>query len=200
MYPVITISREVGSGGHAIGEKVAEMLGIPFYDREIIEKVAQTTGYDAETVQSQGEYASALQKYLGSKFYNGLYLGDAQDEIFYAQKIFILEKAKEGPCVIVGRCADYILEEAKVPTLNVFIHADLEYRKKNVARQLNDENAPIEKILAGKAKGRKYYYRYYTDREWGDYQNYHLNLDSGYLGEDTCAQLIAEIAKAKQVD
>lgn len=187
MLPIITISREVGSGGHTIGKMVADQLGIPFYDREIIEQVALTTGYEIEKIEDKGEYASFLDKYLNSRFYNGLYLGDDQDKIFYAQKRVIVELAQKGPCVIVGRCADAILAEKNISSLNVFIHADLEVRKSHSQME--------EKALLKKDKGRQYYYRFYTERDWGDYSNYHLNLDSGYIGLEGCADIIIEVAK-----
>ncbi len=187
MLPVITISREVGSRGHAIGQMVAKALNIPFYDKEIIEKVSLSTGLASSFIEEKGEFASILDKYWNSRFVNGIYLGDDQDKIFYAQKKTILEYAQAGPCVIVGRCADAILEEEHIPSLNIFIHADIEFRQKNSG--LN------KKELIKKDKHRQTYYRFYTDRDWGDYHNYHLNLDSGFLKEETCTELIVNIAK-----
>ncbi|MDO4466215.1 MAG: cytidylate kinase-like family protein [Bacillota bacterium] len=190
MLPIITISREVGSGGHSIGKMVADQLGIPFYDRDIIEQVVVSTGYDVKKIEDKGEFASMWDKYLNARFYNGLYIGDDQDKIFSAQKKVILDLAQKGPCVIVGRCADAILAENNIPSLNVFVHADLETR---IKRSNLDE-----KTLVKKDKGRQYYYRFYTEREWGDYPNYHLNLDSGYLGLDACADIIAQVAQNKE--
>lgn len=192
MLPVITISREVGSRGHAIGQMVAKALNIPFYDRDIIEKVSLETGLNSEFIEDKGEFASIFEKYWNSRFVNGIYLGDDQDKIFYAQKKTILDYAAQGPCVIVGRCADAILADHNIPSLNVFIHADIDVRKKNSGLD--------EKTLQKKDKHRQTYYRFYTDRDWGDFNNYHLNLDSGYLGEQLCTDIIVKVVKEKEVD
>ena len=195
MYPIITISREVGSGGSVIARKVAEKLDIPFLDRTIIEEVAKNTGLQLEEAEKKGEFVSAIEKYFSSSFYNGLYLGDMQDKVYELQKKIILEQAAKGPCVIVGRCADYILQKAGIPSLNVFIHADLEYRKKYYEEYFGKQKEAVEKILAKKDKGRRQYYRYYTEREWGEFSNYQLNLDAGYLGEALCEEIILMAAK-----
>lgn len=195
MYPVITISREFGSGGHTIGKKVAEQLGIPFYDSEIVERVAIESGYDKEIIEDQGEYTSVLEKYFTTNLYAGKYFETPQDQMYRIQANIIKDLAKKGPCVIVGRCADYILESEDVKTLNVFIHADIKSRQVRVEKKYGKTDVPIEKRLAKKDKGRKAYYRYYTDRQWGDYKNYHMNIDSGALGEDKCVEILTSVAK-----
>ena len=111
MNTVITISREIGSGGHVIGELVAKKLGIPFMDKEFIREICKETGIDQKLVEMRDEFGSWSDKYFNYNFYNALYMGDPQDSIFKAETEIILEKANKGPCVIVGRCADYILEE-----------------------------------------------------------------------------------------
>lgn len=195
MYPVITISREFGSGGHTIGKMVAKKLGIPFYDSEIVEKVAQESGYDKEVIKDQGEYTSMWEKYFTTNLYAGKYVETPQDQMYRIQADIITDFAKKGPCVIVGRCADYILEEHGVKCLNVFIHADVKHRQIRVEEKYGKTDVPIEKRLSKKDKGRKAYYRYYTDRQWGDYKNYQLIVDSGALGEEKCVELIASVAK-----
>ena len=132
MYPVITISREFGSGGHSIGEKVAKQLNIPFLDQEIVNQVAEESGYAREMVEDQGEHASAANKWFDVSATSAMYFQSPQDEIFIIQKKVILEAAAKGPCVIVGRCADYLLRKADMKCLNVMIHADMEHRKKRV--------------------------------------------------------------------
>ena len=109
----------------------------------------------------------------------------------------ILDLAEKGPCVIVGRCADYILDTANIPALNVFIRANMEYRKAHVLERYGKTNVPIEKRLRKKDKGRKTYYRYYTDREWGQSNYYHISLDASYLGELTCVDIITSAARRK---
>ena len=198
MHPVITISREFGSGGHSISEKVAKKLGIPFYDGEIVTQVAAKSGYAKELIEEQGEYSSSANKWFDISAASAMYFQSPQDEIFIAQKKVILESAQKGPCVIVGRCADYILRKEGIPCLNVFIHSDMAHRKERVLERYGAiENVGIEKRLAKKDKQRKTYYKYYTDQQWGDYRNYDVSLDSGVLGEDTCVDIICELYNRK---
>ena len=196
MYPVITISREFGSGGHSIGEKVAEKLGIPFYDGEIVNRAAQESGYCKELIEEQGEATSSASMWFDISAASTMYFQSPQDEIFLAQRKVILDAAKKGPCVIVGRCSDYILRKAGVPCLNILIHADMVHRKKRVLERYGDmKEMGVEKRIEKKDKQRRTYYRYYTDQHWGKYENYDLALDSGNLGEDTCVHLICELAE-----
>ncbi len=196
MYPVITISREFGSGGHSIGEKVAKQLGIPFYDGEIVNQVAIESGYAKELIEEQGEYTSSANKWFDVSAASAMYFQSPQDEIFIAQKKVILDFAKKGPCVIVGRCADYILKNENINCLNIFIHSDMEHRKKQVLSRYGEiKNVSIEKRLMKKDKQRRTYYKYYTDQTWGDYHNYDLSVDSGSLGEEGCVTLICKVAE-----
>lgn len=196
MYPVITISREFGSGGHSIGEKVAKKLNIPFLDQEIVNQVAEESGYAREMVEEQGEHASTANKWFDVSAASAMYFQSPQDEIFIIQKKVILEAAAKGPCVIVGRCADYLLRKADMKCLNVMIHADMEHRKKRVLERYGEvKDVGIEKRILKKDKQRKTYYRYYTDQEWGSYRNYDISLDSGRLGEDYCVELICALAE-----
>ena len=194
MYPVITISREVYSGGHTIGEMVANSLGIPFLDKSIIINAAKATGIDIEDVEKHDETGSIFAKYRNGRFTNGLYLGDDQDRIFDAQEQIIIETAKKGPCVIVGRCADAILTKAGIPCLKVYIHADEEYRRDRLGKKYSDKDTDLKKLLKKKDKGRKFYYHYYTDQEMGDSSNYDLCLCSSSLGIEFCADLIIRAA------
>lgn len=199
MYPVITISREFGSGGHSIGEKVAKKLGIPFYDGDIVTQVAEDSGYAKELIEEQGEYSSSANKWFDISAASAMYFQSPQDEIFIAQKKVILKCAAEGPCVIVGRCADYILRKEHIHCLNVFIHSDMEHRKERVLQRYGSiKDVGIEKRLAKKDKQRKTYYKYYTDQNWGNYRNYDVALDSGMLGEETCVDIICELYNRKE--
>lgn len=197
MYPIITISREFGSGGHSIGEKVAKELGIPFYDSEIVEQTAKRSGYTKAAVSEQGEYTNKMSKWFSMPA-SAMYFENPQDEIFRAQKRVILDCAEQGPCVIVGRCADYILDKENYTTLNVFIHAGMEHRIARVLEKYGETDMEIKKRLERKDRNRKTYYKYYTDREWGKYVNYHLNLDSGYLGIDLCVEIIAKTVRTRE--
>ena len=197
MYPIITISRQFGSGGHSIGEAVAKKLNIPFYDGEIVNRVAIESGYAKELIETQGEYTSSTAMWFDISSAGSVYFQSPQDEIFIAQKKVILECAENGPCVIVGRCADYILQKAGIRCMNVMIHADMEHRKQRILdRYEKIENVSIEKRLAKKDKQRKTYYKYYTDKNWGDFNGYDLILDSGTLGEEVCVNTICTLAES----
>ncbi|MCR5667734.1 MAG: cytidylate kinase-like family protein [Lachnospiraceae bacterium] len=196
MYPVITISREFGSGGHSIGEAVAKKLDIPFYDGEIVTQAAVECGYAKELIEEQGEDTSSANKWFDISAASAMYFQSPQDEIFLAQRKVILDAAKKGPCVIVGRCSDYILKNAEIPCMNVLIHADMIHRIARVNERYGIiKNVDTKKRIVKKDKQRRTYYKYYTDQHWGDYQNYDLALDSGSLGDNTCVELICELAK-----
>ena len=199
MLPVITISREFGSGGHTIGEAVARALNIPFYDSEIVEKVALESGYAKEHIIDAGEYSSAASMWFKYSSSSTINYRSPQDEIFIAQKKVIIDLAQQGPCVIVGRCSDYILRKEGIRCMNVMIHSDMAHRKERVLQRYeNVETMSIEKRLQKKDKDRKTYYKFYTDRSWGDYRNYDVSLDSGLLGEDMCVKTICTLAESYQ--
>ncbi len=190
MNRVITISREFGSGGRTIGRKVAEKLGIPCYDAEIIEKIAEESGYSGDYIRKEGEGAS--DRWLSNLFSNRAMGPTNQDTIWVIQSRIIRELAEKGPCVIVGRCADYVLR-GQADLLNVFIHADPQKRAERIVREYGERDAsPLERIRE-KDRRRAAYHRFYTDLKWGHAQNYHLCLDSGVLGIDKCADLIASL-------
>ena len=190
MNRVITISREFGSGGRTIGRKVAERLGIPCYDAEIIEKIAEESGYSGDYIRKEGEGAS--DRWLSNLFSNRAMGPTNQDTIWVIQSRIIRELAEKGPCVIVGRCADYVLR-GQADLLNVFIHADPQKRAERIVREYGERDAsPLERIRE-KDRRRAAYHRFYTDLKWGHAQNYHLCLDSGVLGIDKCAELIASL-------
>ncbi len=198
MYTIINSSREFGSGGHSIGELVAKKLNIPFYDGEIVTRVASESGYAKEMIEEQGEYTSPSSKWFDISSASAMYFQSPQDEIFLSQRKVILDYAAKGPCVIVGRCSDYILRTEGIPCINVFIHSDMEHRTRRIIERYGEiEHVDARKRLEKKDKQRKTYYRYYTDRVWGDYRNYDLALDSGTLGEDLCVDLICEVAKLR---
>lgn len=194
MFKIITVSREFGSGGRTIGKKVAEKLNIPCYDQEIIDKIASECDFCEEFIRERGEYAVT-----GSKFFNALSATSTgglslQDRLWIEQEKIITDLSTKGDCVIVGRCADAILKD-KAKLLKVFIHASFECRKERIVNVYGETELPTERRLKDKDKRRKAYYQYYTDTEWGDVNNYHLALDSGELGIDTCVELITQAYK-----
>ena len=187
---VITISREFGSGGRTIGKKVAEKLGIPCYDSEIIQEMAKETGFAPDYVKETGEYVP--DSFLSAAFSNRMFGPTNEDILWEHQYRVITELAEKSSCVIVGRCADFILQD-KADCLKVFIHADMAFRAKRIVEVYGERKQAPEERLRDKDKRRAAYHRFYTDMKWGCAQNYHLTLDSGVLGIDKCATLIAEL-------
>ena len=186
---IITISREFGSGGHVIGQLLAKKLGFKYYDKEIILKIAQETGLDAEFIEQRSEYASGksfLSYALASRTDAGLAIDDV---IYQAQVKAIKDIAAEGDCVIVGRCADYILKGEK-DVLNVFIYGDEEAKMERVVEK--DHKTPKEALALMKEmdKKRKLNYEYNTDAKWGDCNNYDVCLNSTSFGYEKCVDLI----------
>lgn len=189
---VIAISREFGSGGRTIGKEVAAKLGIPCYDSEIIEKISAQTGFTKEYVEKYGEYTVSDNLYnnaLAGRTYDGQ--SDA-DKLWLAQKEVITKLAKQGPCVIIGRCADYILRDT-ADCLSVFIHASDEKRAERIVSVYGQREEAPAKRLHDKDKKRKAYYELYTNTSWGEAENYAVCLDSGVLGTDKCVEIIKNL-------
>jgi len=193
---IITISREFGSGGRTIGKLAAEKLGIPCYDHEIIEKIAEESGLAKEYIQERGEYmpsSSWIANALSARSIGGL---ANEDQLWSSQCKVILDLAQKGPCVIVGRCADHILRD-DYELLTVFIHAPAEKRAERVVRVYGDSDVSIEKRIRDKDKRRKAYYQLYTDTEWGVANNYDICLDSASIGIEKCAEILVDLYKAE---
>ena len=192
MNRVITISREFGSGGRTIGKEVAERLGIPCYDQELIEKIEEKSGLTKEFIAEHGEYTKRggwLANAFADRSISGL---SVQDYIWTIQRQTILELAEQSPCVIIGRCADYILQ-GKADMLKVFIHASIEARSKRIIEKYGQSEEAPEKRLRDKDIRRSAYYHFYTDVEWGICKNYDIALDSGVIGIDRCVDIIASL-------
>ena len=194
---VITVSREFGSGGRTIGRLVADKLGWSFYDKEIVNAVAQKSGFAEKFIEENGEYANVNSSLLfnlsvGSGAENGVL--SLYDEIFNAQSQIIRDAAEKGNCVIVGRCADFILSD-RDDCLNVFIYSDTESRKKRIIEVYGENNKPIEKRIRDKDKRRKVYYKSFTGNKWGEMKNYHLAINSGRISLEKCADMIVEAVK-----
>ena len=192
---IITISRQCGSGGHTIGSKVAERLNIPFYDREILKLVAERSGLTEETIKEQGEYATHSRLHtLSLNISRGYNLSDRgtmvlPDQIFAYQTEIIKELAEKGSCVIVGRCADTILQDDP-DCFNVFIHGNIDDRRDRVIREHGVPEKDAVTHVLDRDRKRSQHYKFYTDKVWGMAQNYHLCLDSSFWGIDGCVDLI----------
>ena len=187
---VITISREFGRGGRTIGKSVATQLGIPCYDSELIHKIASESGFTENYIKDAGEYAPG--GFLTSALSNRAFGPTNEDYLWNVQYKIITDLAEKESCVIVGRCADYILRE-KADCLRVFIHASMEYRSERIVKVYGEREESPEQRLRDKDKRRAAYHRFYTDMKWGDARNYHVCLDSGELGIEKCAEIIQQL-------
>ena len=198
---IITISREFGSGGRTIGRRVAEELGIPFYDKEIVEQISLESGFAPRFIEENGEHAPGLSR-LAYAFapqgvpgiMNGL---STADFLWNIQCGVILQLAEQGPCVIVGRNADYILKD-RSDVMDVYIHAENEFKADRIVRLYGEAEKSPEQRLAEKDKRRRVNYQHYTGRTWGAAQNYEMCLCSSMLGIDQCVKIIVEAVKISQ--
>lgn len=188
-FKIIAISRQFGSGGRTIGKLLAEQLNIPLYDREIISQVAKESGFAESYVEEKGEYGSS-DKAAGMFINRSCYSSASnEDTIWNFQTKFIKEHAEKEPCIIIGRCADYILSN-RLDVLRVFIHADMKERIKRISEVYKINNSDPEKLLHQKDKRRAAYYQFYTDIKWGDTKNFHITLDSSAFGIEKCVQIL----------
>lgn len=187
---IITISREFGSGGRTIGKAVARKLGIPCYDAELITEMAKQSGFAEDYVQEAGEYAPG--GLLNSMFTSRAGGPTNEDILWQIQCNMVAQLAKKGPCVIVGRCGDYILRD-RPDVLKVFVHADMAFRAKRIVDVYGQREESPEQRLKDKDKRRSTYYRFYTGRKWGQLDTYDLMLNSGVLGIEKCTELICTI-------
>lgn len=200
---IITISRQFGSGGREIGKKLAEELGIPFYDKELIEMAAKESGIDAELFEDE-EYRTSRGFYLLGAI--GFTLGSPitsisemslNDRLFLVQSETIENIAQQGSCVIVGRCADYVLADQE--PLSVFIHADMKDRKERAIHSYEVDERNIENSINKIDKRRANYYNYYTDRKWGDVDNYDIGLNSSKFGIDGTVAILKSIIEKRKL-
>ena len=193
---IITISREFGSGGRTIGREVANRLNIPFYDKELVEQVALESGFAPKFVEEHGEHSPTVRR-LAYAFSNpgvpGIMNGmSTADFLWTVQCGVILQLAEQGPCVIVGRNADYILKD-RPDVLNVFVRADMDFRADRIVRLYGESEKSPQARLQEKDKRRRINYQHYTGRTWGDSANYDLCVNSSKLGIDECVDLIVNM-------
>ena len=195
MNTLINIGRSFGSGGGSIGQAIGKKLGIPFYDNELISKVAEENGYSRNLFAGEEKrslfsmssfFASSRLSYMDSGYVN-------DDVMFNIQSEVIRGIADKGDAVIIGRCADYILREKKC--LNVFIGAPEEFRIRRLMQEENLSEDEAEKLMRKKDRTRETYYNYYTFGAWGHASNYHLCVDSSVLGIDGTADYIIDFGR-----
>ena len=199
MNTIITIGRQFGSGGREIGQKLAENFGIKYYDKELLSRAAKESGFCEEMIQNHDErptnsflYNLVMDTY--SFGYNSSFVDmPISHKVFLAQFDTIKKIASEGPCVIVGRCADYALQDYQ-NCLNIFIHSDEKFKVKYIMNRFDDittEQKAID-MMNKKDKQRQSYYNYYTSKKWGRADNYDLSINSSILGIEGTVKLITQ--------
>ena len=188
---IITISREFGSGGRFIGEEVAKKLGIAYYDKNIINEIAEKSGLSPEYIQENAELSPKKGLFAYAFAGRDITGKSIEDMVYEAQRNVILELADKEPCVIIGRNADYILKD-RDDVLNVFIHGDASEKIQRITRLYNVEEQKAVKMMADTDKRRMANYNFYTDQKWGKASNYTLCLNSSQLGYDRCEKIIME--------
>ena len=191
---IITISREFGSGGRFIGEEVAKKLGIAYYDKNVINEIAEKSGLSPEYIQENAELSPKKGMFAYALAGRDITGRSVEDMVHEAQRKVILELAKKGPCVIIGRNADYILKD-RDDVLNVFIHGDMPEKIKRITGLYNVKEKEAVKMMADTDKRRRTNYNFYTDQNWGKASNYTLCLNSSQLGYDRCEMIIMECVK-----
>ena len=191
---IITISREFGSGGRFIGEKVAKKLGIAYYDKNIINDIAEKSGLSPEYVQKNAELSPKRGLFAYAFAGRDITGKSVEDLVHEAQRKVILDLAEKEPCVIIGRNADYILKD-RDDVLNVFIHGDMPEKIKRITRLYKVNEQEAVKMMADTDKRRGRNYSFYTDQKWGKASNYTLCLNSSQLGYDRCEKIIVECSK-----
>lgn len=199
MSKVISISREFGSGGREIGFRLAQKLGIPFYDKELIEMAVEDSNISEELFHANDEVIARKEHtsktYAPIDPFSTTYEIPVSDQLFVIQTKIIRQLAQNGPCVIIGRCSDVIIEDA----FKVFICSSLKHRVERLSSIESGGDADPKKLeiqIRSVDKKRKDYYQYYSGNEWGKPKNYDICLNSGALGIERCVELLAELAAA----
>lgn len=190
---IITISREFGSGGRFIGEEVAKKLGMKYYDRDIIGQIAEKSGFSPEYIQENAELSPKKGLFAYAFAGRDITGKSVEDMVYEVQRKVILEIAEKESCVIIGRNADFILND-RDDVLNVFIHGDKAEKVKRICKLYNVTEADALKMMVDIDKRRMTNYRFYTDRKWGMAGNYTLSLHSSELGYDMCEKIIMDCA------
>ena len=200
MKTIITIGRQYGSGGREIGKKVAEKLGIPYFDKELLARVAKESGFCEEMIKNHDErptnsflYNVVMDTY--SLGYNTAFVDmPMSQKVFLAQFDTVKKIANEGACVIVGRCADYALSEYP-NCLNLFIYGKEEAKAQRISERQNVTFAQAKDMCVKRDKQRQSYYNYYSNKKWGRADSYDLCIDSGKLGIDGTVDFIIDFVK-----
>lgn len=193
---IVTIGREYGSGGRIVGQKLAEDMGVPFYDKALLDRIAEESGFSKELVEkaelkAKNSFIYTLATSLGGNGEAGIEGLSLNDRFFLAQVEVIREIVEEGPCVIVGRCADYILKDQSQVT-NFFICAGMKERIKRSVSDYGLSEKNVEHEIQKIDKARANYYTYHTGQKWGDITNYHMTINSGCIDLTDIVKLMEE--------
>ena len=191
---IITISREFGSGGRFVGEEVAKKLGIAYYDKNVINEIAEKSGLSPEYIQENAELSPKKGMFAYALAGRDITGRSVEDMVHEAQRKVILELAEKASCVIIGRNADYILKD-RDDVLNVFIHGNMPEKTQRIIRLYNVNEKKAVKMMADTDKRRMTNYNFYTEQKWGKASNYTLCLNSSQLGYDRCEKIIMECIK-----
>lgn len=191
---IITISREFGSGGRFIGEEVAKKLGIAYYDKDIINQIAEESGLSPDYIQESAELSPKKGIFAYALAGRDITGKSVEDMVYEVQRKVILELAEKEPCVIIGRNADFILKD-RDDVLNVFIHGNMPEKMKRICQLYNVSEQDAVKMMTDTDKRRMTNYNFYTDQRWGKASNYTLCLNSSQLGYDKCEEIIMECVK-----
>ena len=201
MNKVITIGRQYGSGGRDIGRLLAQKLEIPFYDNELISRAAKESGFSEESFERAETKATNSLLYslaMGVNVYGNQDFGfsglSLDDRIFLAQSDVIRKVAKEGPCVIVGKCADYVLKD-QAETFNIFVKATMDFRLKRAVEVYGDDSVKVGEKLTKMDKGRANYYKYHVGERWTDLNNYDLVISSDMAEFDDIVDFIVGLLR-----
>lgn len=203
MNTIITIGRQFGSGGREIGIRLAKALNVPFYDKELLRKAAEKSGLCEKIFENFDErpksllYSIAMDSYLFSL--PGAGASDSlEQKVYLATYDAIRHVADEGPCVLIGRCADYALKD-RDDVINVFVTAPIENRIKRVAARNGITENEAKDRIKKTDKSRASYYNYYSAKDWGDAKSYDLCIDSSLLGIDGTVELLKELIRIKGI-
>ena len=192
---VITIGRQFGSGGREIGQLLSESLGIPFYDRDLIELAVEKSGIDLETLEKHDEKPVNRWFYSIPSQPNRLtgYGMPIADTLFVAQSEIIRELAQKESCIIIGRCADYVLREHP-DLISLFILAPMEERIKRIMRRYSLDDRQAKEFIRRTDKERASYYNYYTEKKWSGMESYHFCIDSSIFGVSGTVEKLLRLA------
>lgn len=203
MKTIITIGRQYGSGGRQVGQKLAKELGIPYYDKEILKVAAKESGFCEELFENFDEkpttsflYSLVMDPYALGYNSNSFDL-PLNHKVFLAAFDAIKSIADKGPCVIVGRCADYALADYD-NVLNVFVSADPDYKIQRTMKMLDVDEAKAKDIIVKTDKQRASYYNYYTSKKWGELKSYDLTINTAVVGEEGAVEIIKKAIEMKE--